>query len=92
MYDRIQKEILKKENDDKKQINYEILLSDIQNKICMPGRIFNLDTITLMDILSELENRDLIKVVRTAGLDVVHLSEKKDFSSCVSDYYAELKR
>lgn len=72
--------------------SFEIPLSDIQNKKCFPGKIFNLDTITLMDILSELENKNLIKVVRTAGLDVVQISEKKDFLSCVNDYYAELKK
>ena len=92
MYKKLEKDFLNNQNNDKNQTNYEILLSDIQNKICMPGKIFNLDTISLMDILSDLENRDLIKVVRTAGLDVVQLSEKKDFSSCVSDYYAELKK
>lgn len=92
LYKKIEKDFLNNQNNDKNQTNYEILLSDIQNKICMPGKIFNLDTISLMDILSDLENRDLIKVVRTAGLDVVQLSEKKDFSSCVSDYYAELKK
>ncbi len=71
---------------------FELPLSTVQNEKCFPGKIFNLDTITLMDILSELENKNLVKVVRTAGLDVVQISTEKNFLSCVNDYYAELKK
>ncbi len=82
--------------------NLEIPLSDIQNKKCGAGKLFNLDVITLMDILSELETRDLVKVVRTAGLDVVRLfpwknqkeNSGKDFAyeNCIKKYYEELKK
>ncbi len=93
LYKKFEKNHLEKtHNETKKITSFEIPLSDIQNEKCFPGKIFNLDTITLMDILSELENKNLIKVVRTAGLDVVQISEKKDFLSCVNDYYAELKK
>lgn len=93
LYDRIEKDSRVKPHNDIKNIDFfEIPLSDIQNKKCFPGKIFNLDTITLMDILSELENKNLIKVVRTAGLDVVQISSEKKFSSCINDYYAELKK
>ena len=53
--------------------------------------------ITLMDILSELESRDFVKVVRTAGLDVVRLfawkdlDESESYKKCVEEYYKELK-
>lgn len=86
--------------------NFEIPLSDIQNKKCGAGKVFNLDVITLMDILSELESRDFVKVVRTAGLDVVRLLPWKDFEkdsaripceksayeNCIKKYYEELKK
>ncbi|WP_298738498.1 DUF4007 family protein [uncultured Treponema sp.] len=75
--------------------NFEIPLSDIQNKKFNAGKIFNLDVITLMDIFSELESRDLLKVVRTAGLDVVQLKNngtaEENFKDYVEKYYAELK-
>lgn len=82
--------------------NFEIPLSDIQNKKFGAGKLFNLDVITLMDILSELESRDFVKVVRTAGLDVVRLLQWKnleensckdfDYENCIKKYYEELKR
>lgn len=61
------------------------------------ANFFNLDVITLMDILSELESRDFVKVVRTAGLDVVRLfawkdlDESESYKKCVEEYYKELK-
>ena len=82
--------------------NFEIPLSDIQNKKFGAGKVFNLDVITLMDILSELESRDFVKVVRTAGLDVVRLLPWKDlkensdgnsaYEYCIKKYYGELKK
>ncbi len=82
--------------------NFEIPLSDIQNRKNSAGKVFNLDVITLMDILSELETLNLLKVVRTAGLDVVCLLPWKDFEkdsgeksayeNCIEKYYEELKK
>lgn len=77
--------------------NLEIPLSDIQNRKNGAGKLFNLDVITLMDVLSELESRDFLKVVRTAGLDVVRLfawkdlDEREAYKKCVEEYYKELK-
>ncbi|WP_297648656.1 DUF4007 family protein [uncultured Treponema sp.] len=82
--------------------NFEIPLSDIQNRKNSAGKVFNLDVITLMDILSELETLNLLKVVRTSGLDVVRLlpwknfekdsGEKSAYESCIEKYYGELKK
>ncbi len=72
--------------------NGEVLLSDIQNKAGGAAKIFNLDVITLMDILGQLENLDLIRIVRTAGLDVIRLNENESYFSCIKKYYAELKK
>lgn len=70
----------------------EISLSDIQNKPCNVGRIFNLDTITLMDILTDLENKDYIHIIRTAGLDVVQLKTDMNFEDCIKKYYEGLNK
>ena len=51
------------------------------------GRVFNLDAITMLDILHDVENVGLIKIIRTAGLDVIHLNEKVTFDQCVGKYY-----
>ena len=87
----------KSTNDGYAYKNLEIPLSDIQNRKNGAGKLFNLDVITLMDILSELESRDFVKVVRTAGLDVVRLfawkdlDESESYKKCVEEYYKELK-
>ena len=70
----------------------EIPLSDLQNKSCCAAKVFNLDTITLMDLLGDLENADYVKIVRTAGLDVVRLRNGLTFTGCVEEYYGGLKR
>jgi|SRR5574344_68328 hypothetical protein len=70
----------------------EIPLSDIQNNSCSIGKVFNLDTITLMDILSDLENSNYLHIIRTAGLDVVRLETKMTYEACIIKYYEELNR
>lgn len=50
---------------------------------------FNLDAITMLDILHDVENVGLIKIIRTAGLDVIHLNEKVTFDQCVGKYYEQ---
>ena len=69
----------------------EIPLADIQNKSRSPGKIFNLGKGDSVAILEELENRSLLKMVRTAGLDVVRLRNEKNFFTAVERYYAELR-
>lgn len=63
------------------------------------GRIFSLDMMTLSQILSKLETRKYLSVVRTAGLDVVILNEElcdmsnlDGFLYCVTRYYQEIKQ
>ena len=55
------------------------------------GRVFNLDTITLLDILRNSENRNLLKIVRTAGLDVVQIDAGGSAAEYVTKYYHDLK-
>ena len=65
----------------------EIGLNELLTKPCNIGKVFNLDAITMLDILHGLENIGMIKIIRTAGLDVIHLNQKLTFMDCVKKYY-----
>ena len=68
----------------------EIKLSALQNDKNNIGKIFNLDAVLMITILGELENKDFVQVVRTAGLDVLRIKTDMTFLDCVSLYYKEL--
>lgn len=68
----------------------EIKLSSLQNDINNIGKVFNLDAILMISLLSDLENKGYIQVVRTAGLDVVRILTDMNFMDCVNQYYKEL--
>jgi hypothetical protein len=68
----------------------EIKISSILNDKCNVGKVFNLNSISLTPILDELQRMDLLKVNRTAGLDVVKLNTKKSFIEIVTSYYESL--
>lgn len=65
----------------------EISLNELLTKPKNIGKIFNLDAITMLDVLHEVENVGLIKIIRTAGLDVIHLNKDMTFEQCVHKYY-----
>lgn len=69
----------------------EIKLSSLLNEKCSPGKIFNMNSILLMNLLSELENKDYLQVVRTAGLDVVRIKKQMTFEESVNQYYGKIK-
>ena len=69
----------------------EIRLADLLNEKNNIGKIFNLDFITLSAYLDNLQKTGLIQVVRTAGLDVIKIINKKDFIDYVVDYYESIK-
>ena len=54
------------------------------------GKIFNLDAILMISLLSDLENKNYVQVVRTAGLDVLRVKTDMTFFDCVRTYYKEL--
>jgi len=41
----------------------------------------------MLDVLHEIENMGEIKIIRTAGLDVVQIKEERTFIDCVTKYY-----
>lgn len=65
----------------------EIGLNELLTKPCNIGKVFNLDAITMLDILYGIENTGMIKIIRTAGLDVIQLNQKLTFMDCVKKYY-----
>lgn len=69
----------------------EITLGTLLNSPNNIGKVFNLDAITMLDILHRVERMGSIKIVRTAGLDVIQVNSKnKTFIDCVRTYYANI--
>ena len=69
----------------------EVSLNDLLTSPCNIGRIFNLDTITMLDILYKTEKLGRIKINRTAGLDVVVLNDVPSYAACIEEYYKSAK-
>lgn len=70
----------------------EIKISSIQNDVCNAGKVFNLDIITLTALLYKIELMGYIKVVRTAGLDVIQLTKNVSFIDCIKEYYKAINQ
>lgn len=68
----------------------EIPLAEIQNKQGNLGKVFNLDTITMLSVLNAAERAGYVEVVRTAGLDQLHIVSEYSFLECVQLYYEKL--
>ena len=71
--------------------NNELKLSELLTGENNIGRIFNLDSIAMLDILHEAEKTGEIKIVRTAGMDIIHLAHNYTFEECVEKYYQTLE-
>lgn len=65
----------------------EIKISAIQNDKNNAGKIFNLDIVSLVTLLNKIELLGYIKVIRTAGLDIVRIENTMSFLDCVREYY-----
>ncbi len=70
----------------------EIKISSIQNEPCNAGKIYNLDIITLTALLYKIELMGYIKVIRTAGLDVIRITKNISFIECIEDYYKAINK
>ena len=69
-----------------------IKISSIQNDPCNAGKIFNLDIIALTALLYKIELLGYIKVVRTAGLDVIRIEKSMSFHECIEEYYDSINK
>ena len=71
----------------REEISLNEFLSAEKN-IC---KVFNLDSICMLSLLHEVEKLGEIKIIRTAGLDVVRVLHKRSFIDCVNKYYADIE-
>lgn len=69
----------------------EIKIADLLKEKNNVGKLFNLDFISLTSYLDKMQIAGLIQVVRTAGLDVIKINDKKRFEDYVVDYYESIK-
>jgi hypothetical protein len=65
----------------------EVKISSIQNDKNNAGKILNLDLIGLITLLNKLDTMGFIKVIRTAGLDVVRIDTEMNFIETIREYY-----
>ena len=70
----------------RKEISLHELLRSPKNI----GRVFNLDSISMLDVLYEIEKLNLIKINRTAGLDVISILQETNFIDCVKNFYESI--
>ena len=68
----------------------EINLNELLTAPCNIGKVFNLDSITMLDVLYRIEGLGLIKINRTAGLDVITPQTQMSFLECVEQFYASI--
>lgn len=70
----------------------EIPLSELLTAPYNIGKVFNFDSISMMDVLHGVEKTGYIKIIRTAGLDIIQLhgTEKMTFMDCVNKFYKEI--
>lgn len=81
--------ILDQEKDNRRD---EIGLNELLTRPGNIGKVFNLDSITMLDVLHEIEKLEKIKIIRTAGLDVIHINEQMTFEECVEKYYKSIEK
>lgn len=70
--------------------NREIRITSLQKDKGQVGKVFNLDSITLINSLYKLDTLGYISVIRTAGLDIIRINTDMTFEECVQRYYEEL--
>ena len=65
----------------------EISLDNLLNAEGSIGRAFNMDIVTLLIILRKIEKMGIVKIVRTAGLDVVRVLRMDTAIKNIEEYY-----
>lgn len=68
----------------------EIKISSLLNDPCNIGKVFLLGLNTINYYLDILQEMGLIKVIRTAGLDVVKLTTDLSYDELLIEYYKGL--
>ncbi len=65
----------------------EIKISRLEKEHCNIGRVFNLDSHLISSYLDKLEYLGYLKVIRTAGLDLIKIITTMKFADCLFEYY-----
>ena len=68
----------------------EIKISSLLNNSKSIGKVFNLDMVRIINILYRLEKKGYVKVIRTAGLDILQIITDMDYCECIKHYYEKL--
>ena len=68
----------------------EISLNELLTAPCNIGKVFNLDSISMLDLIRNVERLGEVKIIRTAGLDVIRILSDKGFQECVDMYYKSI--
>lgn len=68
----------------------EVSLNELLTAPCNIGKVYNLDSIAMLDVLYRIEQMGFIKINRTAGLDVITIREDLTFYDCVERFYASI--
>lgn len=64
----------------------EIKISELQERNNI-GKIFNLDITEILKIIRKLEMLGYLKMIRTAGLDIIKIEKDINFLECIKRYY-----
>ena len=72
--------------------NKEVRISAIQSDANNIGKLFNVGIISLTSLLYKLELMGYIKVIRTAGLDIINIITEMSFDDCILAYYRSLEQ
>ena len=72
--------------------NRELKISSLIKEDKCLGKAFNLDMIRIINILYRLEKAGYVKVIRTAGLDVVEIITEMSYIDCINLYYETLNQ
>lgn len=75
---------------DKASGRIEVPLNELLHSQGNIGKVFNLDSIAMLEILHNVEKIGELKIIRTAGLDVIKLIHSYNFLECVKKYYQDL--
>ncbi len=70
----------------------EIKISAVQGDANNIGKLFDIGIISLTSLLYKLELMGYLKVIRTAGLDVINILTDLSFEDCILTYYRSLDK
>lgn len=68
----------------------DIKISSLESDPCNIGKVFNLNSLTIAMYLDKLQNLGYLRVIRTAGLDIIKINNDLTFLGLVQEYYQKM--